>query len=69
MKSEGMALDGKVADCVFRDRDGWHCVVDGEVYGIWPCREYAIAGMKTEQRRAKAREERMAALVDLPDGE
>lgn len=39
-------------DCVFRDRDSWHCIVNGAVFGSWACREYALAGFAVEKRRA-----------------
>jgi hypothetical protein len=36
------------------------CIVDGRTYGSWDCKEYALAGMQVEQRRAA---ERKAAQV------
>lgn len=42
-------------DCVFQDRTGWHCIVNGAVFGSWACREYAVAGFQVEQRRAERR--------------
>lgn len=42
-----------IKDQVFQDRDGWKCIVNGKIFGIWARREYALAGMKTEQRRAE----------------
>lgn len=40
-------------DKVFQMRDGWYCIVAGKVFGTWACREYALAGMRTEQLRYK----------------
>ena len=42
-------------DKVFQLRVGWFCIVAGQTFGTWPCKEYAIAGMQTEQRRYKKR--------------
>lgn len=42
-------------DQVFYLRDGWHCIVDGRVFGTWDNRGAAIAGMQTEQRRSATR--------------
>jgi hypothetical protein len=42
-------------DHVFKSQDGWSCIVDGRVFGAWPCKEYAAAGLKTEQDRASKR--------------
>lgn len=39
-------------DQFFRTSGGWVCMVNGRVFGPWPMKEYAIAGMQTEQRRA-----------------
>lgn len=39
-------------DRVFQLQDGWYCTVEGRTFGTWMCREYAIAGMAVEQRRA-----------------
>jgi len=38
-------------DHVFQLHDGWYCIVGGKVFGAWECRGYAVAGLKTEQRR------------------
>jgi hypothetical protein len=41
----------KHRDHVFQTREGWFCIVANKVYGTWACREYAQAGMQTEQNR------------------
>lgn len=41
-----------IKDIVFRREGVWFCLVNGKTYGAWACKEYAIAGMKVEQRRA-----------------
>lgn len=43
-------------DQVFQLKDGWYCMVRGQTFGAWACREYATAGMRVEQRRAGLRE-------------
>lgn len=40
-------------DSVFRDRDGWWCIVNGRRFGAWACKEHAVAGFEVEQRRLK----------------
>lgn len=44
-------------DQTFFLRDGHYCIVKGRTFGPWPDKGAATAGMQTEQRRAKAREE------------
>lgn len=44
-----------MTDHVFQTRAEWFCIVNGRTFGAWACREYALAGMKTEQRRAASR--------------
>ena len=48
-------------DQVFRDRNGWHAIVDGRVFGSWELREYAAAGLEVERRRADQRLMRKAS--------
>lgn len=43
------------AQNVFRDREGWHAVVDGQIFGTWPDKGSALAGYETERRRADTR--------------
>jgi hypothetical protein len=42
-------------DRVFAMGGAYWCIVDGRTYGAWDCREYALAGMQVEQRRAAER--------------
>lgn len=35
--------------------DGFYASVDGHLYGPWACKEYAQAGLETEERRAAKR--------------
>jgi hypothetical protein len=46
--------------------DGWYCMVNGQLHGAWACREYALAGLQVEQRRAEQRafKEIVATLKD-----
>lgn len=37
--------------------DGFYARVDGKLHGPWQIRGYAVAGLATEQARAKARKE------------
>lgn len=46
-------------DHVYQMRAGWYCVVSGREYGPWAMREYAVAGMQVEQRRASRRKARI----------
>lgn len=36
-------------------RDGFYAMVDGKLYGPWPMKEYAEAGLATEIRRSEKR--------------
>jgi hypothetical protein len=45
-------------DRVFRNGDGWDCIVNGRVFGTWATKAIAKAGMEVEQRRARARADR-----------
>jgi hypothetical protein len=48
-----MENDDAAEDQVFQIRDGvWWCIVAGRVLGNWPDKGSALAGMRTEQRRA-----------------
>lgn len=40
-------------DQVFALRDGFSCIVAGRTFGPWRMRQYAEAGMATEQRRVR----------------
>jgi hypothetical protein len=43
-------------DQVYQLREGWYALVSGRTFGPWPLKEYAQAGLETEQRRAQAGE-------------
>jgi hypothetical protein len=45
----------KSKDRVFVLDGAYWCIVDGRTYGTWDRREYALAGMQVEQRRAAER--------------
>lgn len=49
--------DPAPVDEVIALRDGYYARVDGDLYGPWTMKAYAEAGLKTEQRRAKARKD------------
>ena len=50
-----------VQDHIFRvGSGGWYCYVNGKTFGPWQLREYALAGMQTEQRRAEAKKQEAA---------
>ncbi len=54
-------------DQVYAMRDGFYCIVSGRTFGPWPFHQYAVAGMRTEQRRAERRgtvEDQMIRTVD-----
>lgn len=36
-------------------KDGFYASVNGHLYGPWVCKEYAQAGLETEERRAAKR--------------
>ncbi len=38
-------------------KDGFYAFVEGKLHGPWPMKEYALAGLATEQRRAQKRKE------------
>ena len=42
-------------DAVLAFPDGYFAFVNGHLYGPWNCKEYAQAGLQTEQRRAQRR--------------
>ncbi len=44
--------DTAVEDRVFSRQGIWYCVVKGKVFGAWPDRGAALAGIQTEMRRA-----------------
>lgn len=54
-------------DHVFKAKDGWLCIVNGKVYGVWSCKEYAEAGMQVEQRRAASRQSKQPNSQDEID--
>lgn len=53
-------------DHIFERPEGWYCRVNGQMSGPWMCREYAVAGMQVEQRRAD-RKLREAIAVEVKD--
>lgn len=46
----------KIPDQTFALHDGHYCIVSNRIFGPWDNLGAAIAGMQTEQRRAKKRE-------------
>jgi len=44
-------------DQVFFLKDGFYCLVDGCVFGMWETKAIAEAGMEVEQHRAAKRKE------------
>lgn len=52
-------------DQVFRIGAFWYVSVNGRTVGPWTRREYAMAGLQTEQRRALTQETRRAAMAAL----
>jgi hypothetical protein len=54
--------DRVIVDQVFALKDGFYCIVDGEIYGTWETRAIAEAGMQVEQRRTEARKQKANAL-------
>lgn len=43
----------KIPDQTFTFNDSHYCIVNERVFGPWPDKGTALAGMQTEQRRAK----------------
>lgn len=50
-------------NCVFQDREGWHAMVNGRVYGTWELKAYAEAGLQVEQRRLSEKIKRDIAIA------
>ena len=44
-------------DRVYGNGNEWYAVVNGNVFGPWPLKQYAIAGVAVEQRRRQERKE------------
>lgn len=48
-------------DRVCESKDGFFCIVDGNIFGFWRSRAEAEGGMQVEQRRAASRRARKEA--------
>ncbi len=48
---EELYLKTKPDGVYLHPKEGWYCVVNGNLDGYWPMKEYALAGMETLKRR------------------